>query len=182
MNTQIINAELALALRKCLPFVRRHAIISGGDGALTYTFAVRALADADARQQEEQRVKNIVEAEANRRKPMTATEVLGRQWPSLAIFADALRPGAKIVGIDRGQPGGDKTVFAALDSDGYLHTQEYYDRNRNRPLPSGQEALNQAARAVRPGEGYLPAAPPAKGCNCDICTEARLRGLRRAGL
>lgn len=66
MNTQIINAELVLALRKCLPFVKRHAIISGGDGSLTYSFAVRALADADARQREQEAVKNIAEAERTR--------------------------------------------------------------------------------------------------------------------
>lgn len=66
MNTQIINAELLLALRKCLPFVKRHAIISGGDGSLTYSFAVRALADADARQREQEAVKNIAEAERKR--------------------------------------------------------------------------------------------------------------------
>lgn len=57
---------------------------------------------------------------------------------------------------------------------------------------SGAEAMNQAARAVRPGEAYpqpnewsvvrssgsyTPAAPPAKGCNCDICTAARRRGI-----
>lgn len=68
MNTQIINAELVLALRKCLPFVKRHAIISGGDGSLTYSFAVRALADADARQREQEAVKNIAEAEYQRQR------------------------------------------------------------------------------------------------------------------
>lgn len=135
MNTNIINAELALAVRKCLPFVKRHAIISGGDGSVTYAFAVRALADYDARRVQEEAVKNILAEES--------TRFVRLRMPSLAIYADALRPGAKI---------------------------------------SGTDAFTQAARAVRPGEGYLPAAPPAKGCNCDTCTEARLRGLRRAGL
>lgn len=133
MNTQIINAELALALRKCLPFVRRHAIISGGDGSLTYAFAVRALADADARQREEAAVKNIVQAESRNYRPGERRFTIRTRYPTA----------------------------------GWI---------------SGDEAMKQAARAVRPGEGYLPAAPPAKGCNCDTCAEARLRGLRRAGL
>lgn len=102
MNNGILNAELALAVRKCLPFVKRHAIISGGDGSVTYAFAVRALADYDARQNELQAVKNIIHA---------------------------------------------------------------------------REAMEQAARAVRPGEGYLPAAPPAKNCTCDTCTQYRRSSL-----
>lgn len=140
MNTQIINTELALALRKCLPFVRRHAIISGGDGAVTYAFAMRALADADARQQEEAAVKNIVEAEQARR------AVIYPSYRGSVLFAGA---------------------NAARDA---------------RLAISAADARNKAARAVRPSEGYLPAAPPARGCDCDTCTEARLRGMRRAGL
>lgn len=128
MNNGILNAELALAVRKCLPFVKRHAIISGGDGSVTYAFAVRALADYDARRVQEEAVKNIVRSEYGRR----------------------------IV----------------------EHTDEYYNgRDRNRPLPSGDEAMKQAARAVRPGEGYLPAAPPAKNCTCDTCTQYRRSSL-----
>lgn len=125
MNTQIINAELVLALRKCLPFVKRHAIISGGDGSLTYSFAVRALADADARQREQEAVKNIVTAEA-----------------------EELR--------------------------------DSFNRNRSPAEQiSGTDAFAQAARAVRPGEGYLPAAPPAKNCTCDTCTQYRIRDLNK---
>lgn len=135
MNTQIINAELALALRKCLPFVRRHAIISGGDGSLTYAFAVRALADADARQREQEAVKNIVAAEQARVRighPSLSAEDRERLYPRTYKLH-----GSRI---------------------------------------GGAEAFTQAARAVRPGEGYLPAAPPAKGCDCDVCTRSRLAG------
>ena len=130
MNNAILNAELALALRKCLPFVRRHAIISGGDGSLTYAFAVRALADADARQQEEQRVKNIVNARTAEHKG----------W---CFAVEPVRVNGTLSDIN---------------------------------------AYAQAARAVRPGGGYLPVAPPAKGCDCDTCTAARRRSLERAML
>jgi len=153
MNTQIINAELQQALRQCLPFVRRHAIVSGGDGSLTYAFALRALADADARQQEEQRVKNIVEAERARECELQR-----------AVNAT----------IDHTKAFGHKSARAILDRP--------FSRFPTTGWISGVEAMKQAASAVRPGEGYLPVAPPAKGCDCDTCVEARLRGIRRAGL
>lgn len=66
MNDSAIRKELVHALRQCLPFVRKHAIVSGGDGSLTYNYALRALVDAEARIAEEDRVKRIVEAETLR--------------------------------------------------------------------------------------------------------------------
>lgn len=140
MNNGILNAELALAVRKCLPFVRRHAIISGGDGSVTYAFAVRALADYDARRVQEEAVKNIVTAEQQR-----------RGWRDL---------------FER---------FAVRGSVAYKITMPTDEALR--ADISGTDAFTQAARAVRPGEGYLPAAPPAKNCTCDTCTQYRRSSL-----
>lgn len=154
MNTNIINAELQQALRKCLPFVRKHAIISGGDGSLTYAFAVRALGDADARQREQEAVTRIIEAEKANAEYQRNRKLVVR--------------GSVIV------PGGPN---------------DFRYEFPNRPVVprrdavfSGTEAKIQAARAIRPGEGYLPAAPPAKGCDCDVCTEVRLKFMRAADL
>ena len=150
MNTNIINAELALALRKCLPFVRRHAIISGGDGSLTYAFAVRALADADARQQEGAAVKRIVEVEKANAEYQRNRKLVVR--------------GSVIV------PGGPNDFRYEFPNRPVVP--------RRDAVFSGAEAKNQAARAVRPMPpslvgGYAPATPPAKNCTCDTCTRYR---------
>lgn len=187
MNTQIINAELQQALRKCLPFVHRHAIISGGDGSLTYAFALRALADADARQQEEQRVKNIIEAKRARmralQRAVDATLAHARAYSARETRKVLDRFGVRNVRAAR------PDQYAAIEramqlppADSPATKMFVAARFPTTGWISGDEAMKQAARAVRPGEGYLPAAPPAKGCNCDVCTEARLRGMRRAGL
>lgn len=60
MNNAILNAELALAVRKCLPFVLEHAVLSGGEGSATYAFSLRALADYDARRAREEAAQHPV--------------------------------------------------------------------------------------------------------------------------
>lgn len=203
MNNAILNVELALALRKCLPFVRRHAIISG-DGSLTYAFALRALADYDARRVQTEAVKNVVEAAQAReralRRAVSATIEHSKAFGYKSARAILDRFGVRYVraapasmhaGIERAMNmspsdwalADEKGVSPIqLPTDKALRADITADYWRNRPAPNGYEAKLQAARAVRPGEGYLPAAPPAKGCDCDICTEVRLKFMRAAGL
>lgn len=88
MNNAILNAELALAVRKCLPFVRKHAIVSGGDGSITYAFAVRTLADYDARRVQEQAVKNVAEAEYQRQRYFAASAADAKIKAARAVRTD----------------------------------------------------------------------------------------------
>lgn len=196
MNTQIINAELQQALRKCLPFVRRHAIISGGDGSLTYAFAVRALADADARHQEEAAVKNIVTAEQQHERwlqdAISATLVCSRAYGYSYARKILNRFGVKnvraatteqlplIERLMKMSPSDlsfyDYTVKYSKLADGLRKSSPSLafeaGRRLGKTLINGQEAKQQAAAAVRPS--YTPAAPPAKGCDCEVCTQYSL--------
>lgn len=150
MNTQVINAELVQALRKCLPFVAKHARMSGGDGSITHAYALRVLCDVDAAVA----ARNV--ADAGRE----------RQIAKSVNFA-----------VERGR------------EDGYLHVTafRYEDMAPRTTATARADSINaadakmQAARAVRPA-GTLQAAwiegvRPAKGCDCDICTQYRRAGL-----
>ena len=190
MNTQTINTELVLALRKCLPALNR-------DWPRTRAFALRVLADADARQREEQRVKNIVEAEAKRDSFYRNQAPLDEStFMSLTSRTDAQ---ALRAAHDAQRRGGTPAPFPwgawrrQMVRSGFNDQQiEKAERKlridqsaRTRSLKafaredaiSAADAKMQAARAVRPvawpNEGYLPAAPPAKGCTCDVCTQFR---------
>lgn len=183
MNTNVINAELALALRKCLPFVKRHAIISSGDGSLTYAFAVRALADADARQQEFERVKRIVEAEQARDPGYTDEQ---RDEAAAATVACSKAFGYKYarsvldyVGV-RNVGSAEKSQMTRITRLMKMSPSTFAKvvEAQRADAINAADAKMQAARAVRPMPpspvgGYAPATPPAKNCTCDTCTRYR---------
>lgn len=166
MTPQAINRELAHALRLALPYVKV-AATGGSYASSILSTAMRALVDADAEharawQAEFGAVNRLVEASYWRNRPMTATKTRGLHLciGGFGGFGDA-NPGRS---MDRSGT----TATARGDA------------------INAADAKMQAARAVRPGEGYAPATPPAKGCDCDVCQKARIRmkhdALMRAAL
>lgn len=187
MNTNIINAELALALRKCLPFVRKHAIVSGGDGSRTYAFAMRALADAETRQREQEAVKNIVAAEQAQARALqrVVAATLDHAHAFGAVSARKVLDRFGVRNVKAARPEQHAGIERAMNmspSDLALADEKgispFNTRFPTAGWISGQEAKNKAARAVRPMPpspvgGYAPATPPAKNCTCDTCTRYR---------
>lgn len=204
MNTQTINTELVLALRKCLPFVREHTTCSGGGGTATYAFAVRVLADADARQQQERAVKSIAEAEKQRMRTteailgyhkafgIKATRALLDYIGTPNVHSATPRQQERIQFLCRCGPSRvaqlveNKKVIEAGKPSAQLYPSDNALRVARDHGYAGKMLLAFAKRrsnaAISGGEAvkqaarpnYTPATPPAKGCSCEVCVRARM--------